>query len=81
MFVRPGPGVALGTAAHELLRDLIVALHASERHARSILVFLPTYRALEMQNALLEATGPSPPRRHTKTNTKTRRLCASAHTR
>lgn len=38
----------------ELIRDLIITLHQQEEDADAvILVFLPTYRALEMQHKLL----------------------------
>eukprot|EP00887_Chlorella_sp_A99_P007864 scaffold20.g7864.t1 len=42
----------------QLVRDLVVALHRRDDDiAHAVLVFLPTYRMLELAHALLEATG------------------------
>ncbi|KAJ7297307.1 hypothetical protein O6H91_Y065900 [Diphasiastrum complanatum] len=51
-------GIDMGIAIQMLIRDWIMHLHKSEADIRkSVLVFLPTYRALERQWSLLKATG------------------------
>jgi hypothetical protein len=48
----------IGLATFSMIRDLIVHLHENETDiSKSVLVFLPTYRALEQQWSLLTATG------------------------
>jgi len=48
----------IGLATFSMIRDLIVHLHENETDiSKSVLVFLPTYRALEQQWSLLTETG------------------------
>ncbi|CAM6114827.1 unnamed protein product [Calypogeia fissa] len=56
-FAPAEKGVDMGNPTQNVIRDLIVHLHESEPDlSKNVLVFLPTYRALEQQWLLLNNT-------------------------
>ena len=48
----------MGDRELALLRDLVTMLHASDADlSHAMLIFLPTYRTMELAHLLLEGTG------------------------